>query len=99
MKSKDNKQRLFEIVQKVDNTFKNDNTNTDAVERLKSKEVSYMEVQKSKFLCGFCVFLKNNLCTHKKINAVVSATNGCCNLYYPKNEDIVESKDWTINKK
>jgi hypothetical protein len=94
MKS-DNKQRLFEVIAKLDKTS---DSKAQAIERLKSKEVVYMELKESKFKCGFCIFFKDGYCNNKKIKAIVSGENGCCNLYTPKNKDVVDFDDWSINK-
>lgn len=70
----------------------------DAVQRLKSKEVAYMELKESTFSCSQCIFFKDGYCTNKKILAIVSP-KGCCNLYLPAKKDEKPSEDWQVTKK
>ncbi len=70
----------------------------EAIERLKSKDVVYMELQESTFSCSQCIFFKEGYCKNKKILAIVSP-RGCCNLYFPAKKDEKPSENWQINKK
>lgn len=87
----ESKQRILEIISQTDNN--------DAINRLKSNDVVYMELKESKFMCGFCVFFKDRFCNNNKIKSIVSGDKGCCNLYSPKAKDIVESNEWALNIK
>ena len=79
----ESKQRILEIMSQ---------TNDDeAIKRLKSKEVVYMELKESKFMCGQCIFFKDGFCNSSKVKSIVNGSKGCCNLYSPKDKDIVGS--------
>ena len=70
----------------------NDNEN---VNRLKSHEVSYMELKDINFRCDEFSYYIKGYCKNKKVKSKVSDC-GCCNLYEPKNEDQIDSKYWKI---
>lgn len=67
----------------------------NTIERLKSPDVSYMELKESKFRCAECYFITGNYCKNNKIKSNVSY-DGCCNLYIPKRRDEVDSVNWKI---
>jgi len=54
-----------------------------------------MELMKSKFRCNECSFYEHDYCKNVKVKSKVSS-DGCCNLYYPKKRDEVNSKNWKI---
>jgi len=75
--------------------YDNENYDNENIERLKSPDVSYMELIESKFRCYECYFYSNGYCTNKKVKSKVSY-DGCCNLYKPKKGDEIDSKNWKV---
>jgi len=75
--------------------YDNENYDNENIKRLKSPDVSYMELMKSKFRCNECSFYEHDYCKNVKVKSKVSS-DGCCNLYYPKKRDEVNSKNWKI---
>lgn len=65
------------------------------IERLKSPDVFYMELVDSKFRCHDCNFYEHDYCKNIKVQSKVS-DDGCCNLYYPKKGDAVDSEYWHV---
>lgn len=71
----------------------------DEVSRLKAQGYMEQNVEAGAFSCGACKFLEGQYCKNKKIDAKVSATNGCCNLFYPSHEEPRNESEWAVNKK
>ena len=69
--------------------------NSDIMERLKSSEVSYMEVKDEDFSCKYCISLKESYCRNPKVKTKVSP-DGCCNLFVAFPENRVSPKDWKL---
>jgi len=67
-----------------------DETEPDAVGRLLSKAVSYMEVldKAGAFSCEMCRSFDpdESFCDNGSVNAPVSGDHGCCNLWWPTDE-------------
>ena len=71
----------------------------EALQRLQAPKVNYMEIIgfARGFSCGTCQFARilkgRGLCTHRDIQAPVSLSHGCCNLFSdPPNE--LPPQDW-----
>jgi hypothetical protein len=58
---------------------------SDELRRLRSSHVSYMEIasEAGGFSCGTCRWADPGAsrCTHRRVDAPVSPSHGCCNLW------------------
>jgi hypothetical protein len=70
-----------------------DDTEPDALSRLLSKEVGYMEVlgKAGAFSCDACRSYDSGegRCDNEAVRAPVSDDHGCCNLWWPADESAV----------
>lgn len=75
---------------------------TAVLNRLKSSEVGYMELKAkgTGFSCGNCRSIARGVeCLNPAVKAPVSATHGCCNLFFPaKADDTRSSAEWAASE-